>query len=243
MLHRHWNLLPSVWDTAGCSPDSIRRVAALCQATHAVGDAFSIVDSHPSVVDTDAGFRDLLALPGVYVITLDQCAFGASFRGRSLIITNQAWVFQLTADCNSPASHSVWEPSSQGLSYPARNAWAQAFASFLNGAESDLCPHCAVLHGTKAHCSGSRAPPEPLRRVLFREFEAQFPNLEAVQCELTDFCCTERSEGVLTVRVNRLGARWYPRKQKFIKKFTNYEMGLAHKCTPWKQITHCKVVL
>ena len=41
VLHRHWNLLPSVWQTAEADPDSIRRVASLCQMSHAVGDAFS----------------------------------------------------------------------------------------------------------------------------------------------------------------------------------------------------------
>ena len=217
VLHRHWNLLPSVWESAEADPDSIRRVASLCQISHSVGDAFSLVDSHPSVIDTSPMFKELLALPGVYVITLDQCGHGAPFRGRTLVVTNQAWVFQLSTDCNSSASHSVWEPAQHGMSINARQAWAKSFAVFLTDVSVDVCPHCATLRGQHSQCSGSRKPQEPVRRIIFREFETQFPNIDSMSCELQGFTCSERSEGVLTVRVNRLGARWYPHKQNFQK--------------------------
>ena len=107
--------------------------ANLCQMTHAVGDAFSLVDSHPSVLDTAPEFKELLALPGIYVISLDQCPWGAAHKGRCLIVTNQAWIFELSSDCSSSANHEMWDPHTRGLSPGVRMAWSKLFGKFLGG--------------------------------------------------------------------------------------------------------------
>ena len=49
---------------------------------HAVGDAFSLEHIYLVLVMEFAELKELLAMPGVYVLIWDNCAFGEEYRHR-----------------------------------------------------------------------------------------------------------------------------------------------------------------
>ena len=58
----------------------VGRTLSLCKIHHAVGDATSVVFPYPSPVMDMEQMVELLALPGVYSVTDDHCAY-CRFRG------------------------------------------------------------------------------------------------------------------------------------------------------------------
>ena len=56
------------------------RVIALCKIHHALGDAFSIEHCWPTAMLQFASMQELLKMPGVFVLTWDNCEFGEQYR-------------------------------------------------------------------------------------------------------------------------------------------------------------------
>ena len=64
------------------------RTLSLCRIHHAVGDAFSVVLPYPTPVMDLEPMVELMALPGVYGVTYDHCAYGRYERNRQILVTN-----------------------------------------------------------------------------------------------------------------------------------------------------------
>ena len=79
----------------------VGRTLSLCRIHHAVGDAFSVVFPYPWPVMDMEQMQELLALPGVFSVTYDHCAYGRFQRNRQILITNQSWLAKLSRDCQS----------------------------------------------------------------------------------------------------------------------------------------------
>jgi hypothetical protein len=55
------------------------RICALCRIHHEVGDAFSCEHIYPSYMLEFDCFKALLALPGVFLLTFDNCMYGERY--------------------------------------------------------------------------------------------------------------------------------------------------------------------
>ena len=75
------------------------RSVALCEIHHAVGDFFTIEHIYPSYVLELDRTKALLELPGVWLLTWDNCAYGGTYRRRQFLITNLPCLVQLSRDC------------------------------------------------------------------------------------------------------------------------------------------------
>ena len=150
------------------------RTCALAAIKHAVGDLFTIEHPYPTIMLQFQCFEALLATPGVYVLTLDNCAYGESYRHRQCLVTNGAMFALLAVDCDKSHTHTLI-----GFDKPIKThevaafspglcrAWASTFVSFLRlctnafggtSAKTDVCVHCAAQ-------AGADRPPGALPRV------------------------------------------------------------------------------
>ena len=67
------------------------RCAQLCKIHHQVGDAFSLEHVFPTPMLQFESFKELLAMPGVFLFTWDNCRFGKRYRHRQVLVTNLPW--------------------------------------------------------------------------------------------------------------------------------------------------------
>ena len=74
------------------------RIASLCNIHHAVGDAFSIEHVFPTPMLQFLSYKELLNMPGVFVLTWDKCQFGEKYQHRQVLITNQLYLAVLARE-------------------------------------------------------------------------------------------------------------------------------------------------
>ena len=65
------------------------RVCALARTHHEVGDVFTIEHIYPSIMLRFDCYQSLLKMTGVIYIVFDNCRFGAEYRHRQILITNE----------------------------------------------------------------------------------------------------------------------------------------------------------
>ena len=81
------------------------RTCALAEMRHNVGDAFSIEHIYPTpMIEMDC-YKKLLALPGVFLLTFDNCMFEKEYKHRQCLITNVPAFAQLSRDCDRTHVH------------------------------------------------------------------------------------------------------------------------------------------
>ena len=81
------------------------RTVNLCIIKHSIGDAFSIEHIYPTLLLEFECTKSLLAMPGVFVLTFDNCEYGETCRHRQCLITNQPWLAWLSRDCSGTHVH------------------------------------------------------------------------------------------------------------------------------------------
>ena len=57
---------------------------------HEVGDAFSVEHMWPTPMLDFVCWSEFLALPGIYIVTFDNCGYGSPVRHRQMLVTNQS---------------------------------------------------------------------------------------------------------------------------------------------------------
>ena len=102
------------------------RALALARALHRRGGHFII--EHPArsmawIMPETAALRNL---PGIHLITLDQCAFGAPTRKPTRLLTNAPWILSLSRSC--PKNH-VHAAHLEGRAAAAAAAYPSAFTT------------------------------------------------------------------------------------------------------------------
>jgi hypothetical protein len=116
------------------------RTVALCQIHHAVGDFFTIEHIYPTFALEFECTKQLLALPGVFMLTFDNCKYDQPYRHRQIIITNCVWLASLSRDCPGlTATHTHAKLSDDGIAtpllspfpWPLVRHWANLFAAFV----------------------------------------------------------------------------------------------------------------
>ena len=81
------------------------RVIALCKKHHALGDAFSIEYCWLTAMLQFESMQELLKMPGVYVFTWDNCAYGETYKHWQVMVTSMPWLAQLAKDCTGDHEH------------------------------------------------------------------------------------------------------------------------------------------
>ena len=130
----------------------------LARAKHEVGDFFSIEHIWPTEMVNLSCYEELIGLPGVYVLTFDNCRYEEVYRHRQCLITNAPWLMWLSRDCPGGPEHYHGDQIGFGKANSTKDVsayahelvetWARLFVKFLRGHEqSQLCPWCAHAHG------------------------------------------------------------------------------------------------
>ena len=81
------------------------RVAKLAMAKHLVGDFFTIEHIFPTQMIEMDSYQELLALPGVFMLTWDNCEYDEVYRHRQVLITNHPAFANLSRDCDKMHTH------------------------------------------------------------------------------------------------------------------------------------------
>ena len=81
------------------------RVAKLAMAKHLVGDFFTIEHIFPTQMIEMDSYQELLALPGVFMLTWDNCEYYEVYRHRQVLITNHPDFANLSRDCDKMHTH------------------------------------------------------------------------------------------------------------------------------------------
>ena len=148
------------------------RTCALARIKHALGDAFSIEHVWPTPMLQFTCFQELLALPGVFLFTLDNCAFGERYRHRQVIVTNLTCLAPLARDCDGQHQHLTlgFDKDLQTTQVSAFAAglvkeWSRLFGDFVRQPLQERCVHCLATIAARGRPLRYGAPP-PMRRVL-----------------------------------------------------------------------------
>ena len=163
----------------------------MCEITHCVGDAFSILLDYPHKFMQDESLTRLTNTTGVWVITLDGWKYGESSRHRQILVTSFACLLWLSNDCNH-ASHSDHRDSVVGrqkwLGATKENqlvsVWVRLFRDFVRAPTDKHCPHCASIRGAP---KSNQEPAIPLRRLVVEklaEFDIDLPKRGHRKCSL-----------------------------------------------------------
>jgi len=136
------------------------RVAKLAIIKHSVGDFFGIEHIYPTPMLEMDSYKELLALPGVFVLTWDNCMYGEDYMHRQCYITNMWFLAPLSRDCdkayktkmNMPThSHDPVAPQSgPGRSTKSVQAfavqWCEEYAflvqDWVKSPQKDCCAVC-----------------------------------------------------------------------------------------------------
>ena len=81
------------------------RTVNLCIIKHSIGDAFSIEHIYPALLLEFECTKSLLAMPGVFVLTFDNCEHGETYWHRQCLITIQPWLAWLSWHCSGKHVH------------------------------------------------------------------------------------------------------------------------------------------
>ena len=133
-------------------------MARLCAIKHMCGDWFSIEHIYPSTLLEQDSYKELLAMPGVYMFTFDNCEYGEEYRHRQCLITNQPWLAELSRDCQRDHAHKLVTQHAKGqkagVDYVPAHAvspfserlctkWAELYQRGIEGPSAQCCPFCA----------------------------------------------------------------------------------------------------
>ena len=77
------------------------RVAKLALMKHMVGDFFGIEHIYPTPMLEMDSYKELLATPGVFVLTWDNCEYGETYVHRQCYITNMWFLARMSRDCSN----------------------------------------------------------------------------------------------------------------------------------------------
>ena len=103
-------------------------------------------------------YKELLAMPGVFVLTWDNCMYGKNYVHRQCYITNMWWLARLSKDCDKSHEHVLIAPQSgPGISAktvaPFAELWCKQYASltqqFVNASGRNACIVCASVKTEK----------------------------------------------------------------------------------------------
>ena len=83
------------------------RAGTLAKIKHQVGDAFGVEHIWPTPMLQFVTYQELLAMPGVFVFTWDNCRFGEKYQHRQVYITNCPFLAVLAKDCPNTPSERV----------------------------------------------------------------------------------------------------------------------------------------
>ena len=150
------------------------RTVALCTIHHMVGDFFSLEHIFPTLALEFEETKALLDLPGVFMLTWDNCQYKEDYRHRQCLITNAPWLAWISRDCGGQIlgvhEHAVLSGDGMKTSLVSPFSrelvkhWARLFAAFCKAPNELKCPFCADLAGK----SKIIAPKVSARRVLER---------------------------------------------------------------------------
>ena len=150
------------------------RTVALCTIHHMVGDFFTLEHIFPTLALEFEQTKELLSLPGVFLLTWDNCQYKEVYRHRQRMITNAPWFAWLSRDCQGVVvgfhEHAV--TSGDGidttnlspLAYELVSHWAKLYGVFVKAPAALKCPFCANLAGNPKLVE----PKVSARRVLER---------------------------------------------------------------------------
>ena len=109
-----------------------RKVAALCRQRHNKGQWWSIENPKDSYLWELKEFQQLKKLPGVYFVIMDQCAYGASSRKPTGILTNAPWMLLVNKTCGQARWHNHTVLKGKALDYrcdPPLVVWRSSLAA------------------------------------------------------------------------------------------------------------------
>jgi len=139
------------------------RVGKLAMIKHMVGDFFGIEHIYPTPMLEMDTYKELLAMPGVFVLTWDNCEYDEEYVHRQCYITNMWWLAALSRDCQNkvtlsrggtPHVHVMIAPQSgpgikAGDVAPFATKWCAAYADltydWVKAPLKERCVHCASL--------------------------------------------------------------------------------------------------
>jgi hypothetical protein len=117
-------------------------------------------------------------MPGVFVLTFDNCEYGETYRHRQCLITNQPWLAWLSRDCSGTHVHeqlsgagrptATVSPYAKGLV----KHWVHLFNVFLKAPMKSRCVFCAHAAGQSRTDIKAIAPREPARLTVGRSLRA-----------------------------------------------------------------------
>ena len=139
-----------------------------------VGDFFSLEHIFPTLALESDQTKELLDLPGVFMLTWDNCQYKEDYRHRQCLITNAPWLAWISRDCGGVivGVHEHIMLSGEGLktslvspfSLELVKHWAKLFGTFVKAPSEMKCPFCADVDGN----SKLTAPKVSARRCLER---------------------------------------------------------------------------
>ena len=135
----------------------VKRFAALVLVLHRAGGFWSIENPESSLLWLLKDFIRLAELPGAFVVTFDQCAYGAPSRKPTRILTNAPWLRACAGKCEDapphvhvelrgkvedlrPGQHGMVWRTTLAAEYPEGmcNAWARALLGWSDKLEERL---------------------------------------------------------------------------------------------------------
>ena len=81
----------------------------LARIKHEVGDAFTVEHIFPTPMLYMQCWIDLLSLPGIYIVTWDNCRYTLDVRHRQMMVTNCVWLVAISRDCRGSKLHRHYE--------------------------------------------------------------------------------------------------------------------------------------
>ena len=138
------------------------RACKLAQMRHCLGEAFNIEHIYPTpMIEMDC-YKELLALPGVFMLTFDNCMYEEEYKHRQCLITNVPAFVQLSRDCDKSHVHTPITPQQgPGLrtkdAQPFSEAFCEEYARLLHlvltSPDADRCVHCVRDREINGECN------------------------------------------------------------------------------------------
>ena len=110
-------------------------VGRLCTLHHEVGDAFTVEHVWPSPMLQFETWQRLLNMPGVFVLTWDNCRYGEQYLHRQLLVTNLPCLAALAKDCVGGHAHLT-------IGFGTISVFEWISALWISGTASKCCAVC-----------------------------------------------------------------------------------------------------
>ena len=191
------------------------RVCALARIKHVLGDFFSIEHPWPTPMLMFACFQELLALPGVFMLTWDNCAYGESYRHRQVLVTNAPFLAALSRDCSGDHEHVIVSPWAPGglkasavspFSLGLVRHWAALFGAFVRAPSDQFCVHCSAACAARG--AAATVPPTRPTDAVGKALRERLSRVLDAPCLPPQWDVLQHGDGEVVLRaVARLGAR------------------------------------